>query len=71
MGQFEVLKKIQEIDVGCFKRIQQDFVKKNNLMFFLRVGSVMGAVNYQGLSLGMMMWILPFLGKIMISYHKF
>ena len=70
MGQFEVLKKIQEIELDALKEFNK-ICKENNLMFFLRGGSVMGAVKYKGLSLGMMMWILPFPEKIMISYHKF
>ena len=47
MGQFEVLKKIQEIELDALKEFNK-ICKENNLMFFLRGGSVMGAVKYQG-----------------------
>ena len=44
---FEVLKKIQEIELDALKEFNK-ICKENNLMFFLRGGSVMGAVKYQG-----------------------
>ena len=49
MGQFEVLKKIQEIELDALKEFNK-ICKENNLMFFLRGGSVMGAVKYQGIN---------------------
>ena len=47
MEQSEVLKRIQKIELDALKEFNK-ICKENNLMFFLRGGSVMGAVKYQG-----------------------